>query len=370
MLMKYIKEITKYSVISLVLLANFAIPTVSKAQYYYPLQISCQPNTYSAQVNTTVGWSASGSGGNGVYAYSWSGTDGLSGSANSILYTYTTTGTKTASITVTSNGQSMTANCGSVNIYPVSNYYYSYPYYYNYSSLDGSCSASAGSAQVGTTINWSGYATGGNGTYTYYWNDSDGYSSSGQYLSRYYTYAGLKNMNLTISSNGQSITRTCSVYINPSTIVVNNPTYVYPTQNQVLAYTDTNPNLSSVYLSDIPSTGFNDVAKTALFIFALILWSSILAYMFLKNKAMSEVLVPKKVSADFEIAQTKISKDEEDIKQIEDYARTHKVLLSSEASINLLKFSRLEKIDAAETIRKMAKKDWVAVGENDLEKYL
>jgi len=368
--MKNIQKITKYLVVLAVLLANFVIPTASKAQYYYPLQISCQPNAYSAQVNTTVGWSASGSGGNGVYTYSWTGSDGLSGSANSILYTYTTAGTKTASITVTSNGQSMTANCGSVNIYQVSNYY-NYPYYYNYTPLNGSCSASAGSAQVGTTINWSGYASGGNGTYTYYWNDSDGYSSSGQYLSRYYTSGGNKYMNLTISSNGQSITRTCSVYVNPSTTIINNPTYpVYPIQNQVLAYSNTNPNLSSVYLSDIPSTGFNDVAKTALFMLALILWSSILAYMFLKNKATAEVLVPEKSSADFELAQAKISKDEEDIKQIEDYARTRKVLLSSEASISLLKLSKLKKIDAAETIRKMTKKDWVAIGENDLEKYI
>ncbi|MFH1455298.1 MAG: hypothetical protein ABIF22_03200 [bacterium] len=279
--MKNIKEITKHSVVLAVLMASFVIPTVSKAQYYYPLQVSCHPNTYSAQVNTTVGWSASMVGGNGIYTYSWTGSDGLSGNSNPISNTYTTEGTKVASITVTSAGQFATVNCGSVNVYSLLNYY---------GSLNGSCSVNVSSTQVGNIINWSGYASGGNGVYTYYWSDSDGYLSTGQYLSRYYTYAGYKNMNLIISSNGQSVTRTCSVYVSPSPSIINPvyptyPTYpTHPVQNQVLAYNNSRPNISAVYLSDVPSTGFEDFAKPVFFVFALIIWSSVLAYMFLKNK--------------------------------------------------------------------------------------
>ncbi|MFA5652206.1 MAG: hypothetical protein WC933_02475 [Candidatus Paceibacterota bacterium] len=330
---------------------------------YASLQVSCHPNTYSAQTNTQVGWSASGVGGNGVYTYSWSGTDGLYGSSNSILNTYTSEGTKTASITVnSSDGQTATANCGSIYVSPSQNYY---QYYGN---LNGSCSANVSSSQIGNTINWSGYASGGNGVYTYYWNDSDGYSSTGQYLSRYYTSAGNKYMNLTITSNGQSITRTCSVYVAPSAII--NSTYYYPTQNQVLAYTDTNVNLDSVYLSDVPATGLEDIIKPILFALVLILWSAFLAFMFLKNKTDAEMLVPEKISKDTEVVKVKMSKDEKDIKQIEDYARNYKVLLSSEASVSLLKLSKLEKINVSEIIQKMAEIDWIAIGEKDLKKYI
>lgn len=278
--MKNIINSVKYLGVLLSLVSIYALPVVSSAQYYYPLQVSCRPNTYSAVLNTQVGWSAVGTGGNGVYTYSWSGTDGLSGNANSVLQTYSTEGTKTASITVTSNGQTVTANCGSIYIYANQNYN-------NYGTLNGSCSANISNPRVGDTINWSAYAAGGNGIYTYSWNDSDGYSAVGQYLSRFYTTIGLKNMTLTISSNGQSIVRNCSVYVNANTVnPVYNPPYqnpTYPVQNQVLGTVALTPMVESVYLSDVPYTGFEESFKAFLFALSLVLWSGIMAYKFTKD---------------------------------------------------------------------------------------
>lgn len=368
--MKNIQKITKYSAVTASLLAVFVVPAISHAQYVYPLQVSCHPNTYVAQANTVVVWSASGYGGNGNYTYSWSGTDGLSGNTISVLNNYSTAGTKTASLTVTSSdGQTVTANCGSLYVYPPQGSYNPY-----YGSLSGSCSANVSSAQVGTTIDWSAYAVGGNGVYTYSWSDSDGYTSFGQYLSRFYTYAGQKNMTLTITSNGESITRTCSVYIIPSATYTYTPTYptytTYPVQNRVLAYNDTNTNLSSVYLSDVPYTGFSDIAKSVVFILALLIWSGMLAYLFLKSKKDSALVPEKSIAQSLEKKTTAISKDERDIRKIEDYARTYKILLSSDASLALLKLSRLGKASISEVIQKMAGTDWVAIGDWDIEKYL
>jgi len=279
--MKNITSTAKYFGLILALVLGYAIPYVVSAQYYYPLQVTCRANTYSAVVNTQVGWSAVGTGGNGIYTYSWSGTDGLSGNANSVLQTYGTEGTKTASITVTSNGQTVTSNCGSMYVYANQNYNN------NYGTLSGSCSANISNPRVGDNINWTAYAVGGNGVYTYSWNDSDGYNAIGQYLSRFYTTIGQKNMTLTITSNGQSITRNCSVYVNANTVnPVYNPPYqnpTYPVQNQVLGTVALTPMVESVYLSDVPYTGFEESFKGFLFALSLVLWSSIMAYKFTKE---------------------------------------------------------------------------------------
>ena len=363
----FMKNIFKFLQISIVLGGIFSVADFASAQYftYGTLSVSCHPNTYSAQTNTAVGWSASGVGGNGVYTYSWSGTDGISGNSNSILHTYTTEGTKYASITVTSgDGQTVTANCGSVFVYPLSSNIQNYP------TLGGSCNSNVSSAYIGDNINWSAYAYGGNGVYTYSWSDSEGYNSFGQYFSRYYTTGGIKYMNLTITSGGQSITRNCSVYIMPSIINTNYPTNTnyYPVQNQVLAYTDTNPDLTAVYLSDVPYTGFEDTAKSVLFIVLLTVWSGLLSFFFLRNKKQREVLVTIAEAVE-EKSQT-ISNDEEELNKISEYAKIYKVILSSDALVKIFKLAKLGKINASEVIRGESKGDWASVGEKDLEKYL
>ena len=52
-------------------------------------------------------------------------------------------------------------------------------------------------------------------------------------------------------------------------------------------------NIIRVYLNDVPYTGLEDINGAVWFVIALIIWSSILAYMFLRNK-----LAPKQ--EDFE----------------------------------------------------------------------
>jgi len=152
--------------------------------------------------------------------------------------------------------------------------------------------------------------------------------------------------------------------------------YNSATPNQVLSYTNTNPNLASVYLSDIPNTGFEDYYGTLVFISLLLSWSAILAYLFLKRKINSQTTfakayvntVEENVKDDSVISNIKnqIVSDHSDIKKVEEYARTNKILLSSDASARLVKLSRLGKVNASEYIRGLATGEWLAIGESQI----
>ena len=184
-------------------------------------------------------------------------------------------------------------------------------------------------------------------------------------------------------SNGNNYSVSPSNYYIPQTSTVTSGSYsevgltsqVVP--NQVLAYTDTNPTLDSVYLSDIPNTGFEDYYGTLVFISVLVSWSAILAYIFLNRKIKSQtvsavVYVNKNEKNEIDGSVTsnllkKITSDKSDIGKVEEYARRNKVLLSSDASAKIVKLSRLGQIDATEYIKGLAKGEWVAIGENQIQ---
>jgi len=228
--------------------------------------------------------------------------------------------------------------------------------YNNYSSLNGSCSAGVTNTSVGGLVTWTASATGGNGLYTYYWTGDEGLSSNGQTAPKTYNTGGTKTANLTITSNGQSITRTCTMNV-----------------NQVLAYTQTNPYVSSVYLSEVPYTGAGDTIKVILFTLALILWSTLIAYFLLKKRETQ--IIPVAVASE-NVISTEVHADTRAMSQIEDYARMNNIIISQGAVINLLKAKRLNDINVSETIRNIASEktnsegEWVTIGESDLEKYL
>ncbi len=80
-------------------------------------------------------------------------------------------------------------------------------------SLDGSCSISPSTVNVGQDVSFFASATGGNGSYTYSWTGDNGINATGQSFTGRFSYAGNKTATVTIYSNGQSITRTCSVNV-------------------------------------------------------------------------------------------------------------------------------------------------------------
>ncbi len=168
-----------------------------------------------------------------------------------------------------------------------------------------------------------------------------------------------------------------STYVQQPTTYYSEPaTTAVP--NQVQAYTDT-PNVSSVYLSDVPYTGFEDYEGIIIFISILVLWSAILAYIFLKKKINEQnslaVAYVKNTTDANDLSNdsvasdllSKIASDNSDIIKVEEYARTNKVLLSSDASAKLVKLSRLGQINVSDYIRSIATGEWTAIGENQIK---
>ncbi|HRH26444.1 MAG TPA: PKD domain-containing protein [Candidatus Paceibacterota bacterium] len=164
------------------------------------LDVTCEPNNQSYNVGSSVNWNANATGGNGSYSYSWTGTDGLSANSRSISKTYNSTGWKTATVTVTSGNQSDSAQCGVNIVNPTSN-------------LAVTCEPNNQNFNTGSTVNWRSNATGGNGSYSYSWNGTDGLSSNDQNVSRSYSSTGSKNATVTVTSNGQSASAQCVVNI-------------------------------------------------------------------------------------------------------------------------------------------------------------
>ena len=145
--------------------------------------------------------------------------------------------------------------------YPSASYDYSYPTYYDYSlgcsscsygnysypqtyyvpstpvytpapvtpvvnTLDASCVISPNNVYVNDSVTISANVSGGNGNYTYYWSGSDGISGSSQVITGRFTSSGSKTVSLTVTSNNQSVTRTCSAYVNQNNnYYYNSPTY-------------------------------------------------------------------------------------------------------------------------------------------------
>jgi ribosomal protein S28E/S33 len=164
-------------------------------------------------------WRANAYGGNGSYHFSWDGTDGLSGTGQSVSKRYNNEGYKNATVTVRSGNQTISRNCdGSVRVDDNDNYNYNYDYQYygnNYNyPLSVSCSANVNSAAVGNSVRWNAYASGGNGSYRYSWNGTDGISGSSQSAYRSYNNPGIKYASVTVWSDGQSVTQSCSGSVN------------------------------------------------------------------------------------------------------------------------------------------------------------
>ena len=150
--------------------------------------------------------------------------------------------------------------------------------------IGGACSVTPTSANVGDIITWSATGAGGLKPYSYTWNGSDGLYGTGSTIAFKYATAGIKYMTVGIrSDDGQITFRNCSIQIgsNYSTATSNGSYYntsaFYPqyntasVYNSVYPYTTTNypqvrsveggtvsPLSASVFLSQVPYTGFTD----------------------------------------------------------------------------------------------------------------
>ena len=89
--------------------------------------------------------------------------------------------------------------------------------------VSGSCAGIPSTATVGQSVTWSANGSGGNGNYTYSWGGAA--TGAGQTVTNTYNSAGTQTATVAITSGGQTVTRTCSVYVQQP--------YIPPVQNNL-----------------------------------------------------------------------------------------------------------------------------------------
>ncbi len=91
----------------------------------------------------------------------------------------------------------------------------SLPYgtYYSWVNMDVVCAGFPSTAYVGNQVTWTATASGGNGYFEYSWVGTDGLSSTGNATAKTYYTTGVKVADVTVTSNGQSITKECLINV-------------------------------------------------------------------------------------------------------------------------------------------------------------
>jgi len=105
---------------------------------------------------------------------------------------------------------------------------YTYPLYV-------SCSPSSTYGVVGSPVTWTANVSGGAGFYTYAWSGTDGLYGSNETAYFSYSYPGFKTATVTVYSNGQSMTQSCSDGVSVSGAYyqqVSQPVYAQPVYSQ------------------------------------------------------------------------------------------------------------------------------------------
>jgi len=207
---------------------------------YSQLKASCYPMPPQAETGDTVVWASSIYGGTGSYYVTWTGTDSLSGSGDSVSKRYYNDGIKSASIRVVSGNQTITKNCdATTRIYDDGDYDYDNDYDYDddYGNLRVSCSPNRTNGYDGTTITWTAYPSGGNGSYSYDWDGSESLRGSGRSVYKTYNNDGDKYARVTVRSAGRSVTERCDDEVSIDDRYNDNrytPVYVAPISTNTL----------------------------------------------------------------------------------------------------------------------------------------
>ena len=171
------------------------------------LSVSCNASPSSANVGSSVTFTASASGEIPPYTYTWSatGTD-LSGSphtcnsstASTCSEKFNTVGTKKATVTATSsNGKHLSADCSSTIGLP---------------GLNVSCNANPNSTTINNSVTFSATASGGVGGYTYSWS-GDCSTGTAPTCTKSFSTTGTKTATVSVTSGTQNSSSNCSATV-------------------------------------------------------------------------------------------------------------------------------------------------------------
>jgi len=84
---------------------------------------------------------------------------------------------------------------------------------YSWSNMTVNCYANPQLSSVGAPVTWYSTVSGGNGYYTYSWTGTDQLYANESAVSKVYYTSGTKMATVTVTSNGQSVTRQCGTNV-------------------------------------------------------------------------------------------------------------------------------------------------------------
>jgi hypothetical protein len=182
---------------------------------------------------------------------------------NTSANTNTNTSNSNSSATASSSATAINNNVNNNNVYvytnPTGNAVVHNP---GRVVLDGYCTITPSNPRIGQTVTATAYATGGIGNYTYTWG-GDINSVSGASTSFTSYTAGIKYINVTIRSDQEIITKTCTVTFENNNYVYGNnyssytPSYTGGSSVNLTPGITSGTPVSGVYLSQLPATGLS-----------------------------------------------------------------------------------------------------------------
>ena len=160
--------------------------------------LTCDANPASGVAPLTVTFTVTATGAPSTYSFLWDFGDGTTSVVQNPTHEYATPGLYHASVTVKSGGQ--TAQCQKdVSATQL---------------LTIGCNASLTSGTPPLQVNFTSWAAGGTGIYSFSWDFGDGTSGTGAYAIHTYTQAGNYTATVTVTSGDQKLT--CSKVIKVS----------------------------------------------------------------------------------------------------------------------------------------------------------
>ncbi len=80
-------------------------------------------------------------------------------------------------------------------------------------AITANCTGSPSRVEVGEIVTWQAHATGGNGYFSYTWSGTESLSSNYPTITKRYNTPGTKTATVRITSNFETVTRTCTVVV-------------------------------------------------------------------------------------------------------------------------------------------------------------
>jgi LPXTG-motif cell wall-anchored protein len=214
---------------------------------------SCYADPSTVYKGDGIIWRTAVSGGTGTRTYSWTGTDNLLGSSQNLSRSYDSIGVKTATVVISSGDQNITRSC-SINVQDrtVAGT--------TADTVLAACSVAPSTPTVNQRVVWTASASGG-GTHSFAWTGNDGLSGTSANIEKTYATTGSKSATVVVTaSNGQSVSKTCTVDV-----------------------------MAGVNLGNLPYTGENNMMPIALFIGGLLAASTGAGFFFVRRRDEEEV---------------------------------------------------------------------------------